>query len=651
MRRIITILFFFISVCGWAQEILTGLQMNPVVRQKFLDLQMQGRVKTGNDTIPIGLPFFDDFSYDSIYPTSNLWIDNFTFVNTDMPIFPPNLGAVTFDAIDENGLMYKKAQPGPTPFIADSLTSRYIRLDSVFTPVPRKLTEADSVYLSFYFQPQGRSRNFPLAQDSLILRFLAVPAHDTVILTDTIHIPNLWVRAWSSTGMPLDTFRAINHEQYFVQVMIPIRDTFLFFKKTFRFQFYNYVNFAAPPEISWEANCDQWNIDNVYLNIGRNMNDTIIPEVSFIDRAPSMLRNYESMPYPQYTAAPETEMADSVMVIFSNRAATTQNCRYSYKVTNPSGSFTKTLNSPNFNVQPVYVTGPVTLHPVVSWFYPVTQADSAVFTMQHTIKDNAPSSTMGDTITGTQTLYNFFAYDDGTPEASYGLTPAGAMLAYRFNLNKPDTLRAVQMYFNHVFNNANTQYFYLCVWSDDVGTPGDTLYSKLTVPRYADRLNKFVTYHTPPIPVSGAFYVGWIQTGPENMCLGFDSYNDHSDQIFYNTTGRWYPSAFSGSLMMRPIVGKPIPLGIEETEPVSVSLNVYPNPCRDGVLHLRLNDAAPSSADKYSISISNLLGQTMLKTRYTERLDLSALNQGIYILYLSDGNGNKTAVRKIIITP
>lgn len=651
MRRTITVLFFFISVCGWAQEILTGMQTNPVVRQKFLDLQMQGRVKTANDSIPIGLPFFDDFSYDSVYPTSNLWIDNFTFVNTDMPIFPPNLGAVTFDAIDENGLMYKKAQPGPAPFIADSLTSRYIRLDSVFTPVPRKLTEADSVYLSFFYQPQGRSRNFPLKQDSLILRFLAVPAHDAIILTDTLHFPDLWIRAWSSIGMSLDTFRYYNNDKYFVQVMIPITDTFLFFKKTFRFQFYNYVNFAAPPEYTWQTNCDQWNVDNVYLNIGRNMNDTIIPEVSFMDRAPSMLRNYESMPYPQYAAAPETEMADSVLVIFNNRTTSIQNCRYSYKVTNPSGSFTKTFNSPNFNVQPVYVTGPVTLHPVIPWFYPITQADSAVFQMEHIIKDNAPGTVLGDTITGTQDLFNYFAYDDGTPEASYGLTPAGSMLAYRFNLNKPDTLRAIQMYFNQIFNNTNPPYFYLCVWNDDVGTPGDTIYSRLTVPRYADRLNKFVTYHTPAIPVSGTFYVGWIQNTPDNLCLGFDTYNDHSDQIFYNTTGRWYPSAFSGSLMIRPIVGKPIPLGIDDEAPPASALNVFPNPCRDGILHLSLNNSTATSAEGYTITIANLLGQTMLKMRFNERLDLTSLRQGIYILYLSDSKGNKNAVRKIIITP
>lgn len=652
MKKLFVILFFFSSFCGWAQEILTGMQTNPLVRMKYLEAVKHGGLKTGNSAVPLNMPFFDDFSYDSVYPTSRLWIDNYTFVNTDIPVYPPNRGAVTFDAINENGLMYDSvAQAGPTPFITDHLTSRFIRLDSVFTPTARKLTAADSVYLSFFYQPQGRSRNFPLSQDSLLLRFLVTPAHDSVTPDTVFHLKDVWMNIWHSNGMSLDTFRFYNREQYFVQVMIPITDTQLFFKKTFRFQFYNYVNFAAPPEYSWESNCDQWNLDNVYLNFGRNLFDTVRPEISFMDRAPSMLRNYESMPYPQYTAAPDAEMADSVSLILGNRDISVHNCHYSYKVSNSSGTFIKTYSGPNFNLQPVYTTGPAILHPPVPWFYPITQADSAVFMMQHIVKDNAPGSVYGDTVSHEQQLYNYFAYDDGTPEASYGLTPAGSMLAYRFNLNKPDTLRAIQMYFNHVYNNANHQYFYLCVWNDDVGTPGDTIYSELTEPKYSEQLNKYYTYHVPSIPVNGTIYVGWIQTTADNLSLGFDTYNDHSSMIFYNTTGKWYPSAYTGSLMIRPIVGKPIPLGVEKTPAASAGLEIWPNPCSNRILHLRLNNNANSSAEGYNITITNLLGQTVLSAKYSEQIDLSSLGQGIYILHLNGPGGKITAVKKIIITP
>jgi hypothetical protein len=652
MKKTLIIIFLFFSVCGWGQEILTGMSSNPVVRQKYLDLKMKSMPKSADTNKPVNLPFFDDFSYDSVYPASTLWSDQYAFVNTDIPVYPPNLGAVTLDAIDKDGLMYGNAQPGPTPFIADHLTSRYIRLDSVFSPVPRKLTDADSVYLSFYYQPQGRSRNFPLSQDSLLLRFLVAPARDSITPTDTIHIPELWKKVWHSNGMSLDTFRFYNDEKYFVQVMIPILDTHLFFKKTFRFQFYNYVNFAAPPEYSWMANCDQWNIDNVYLSYGRNINDTVRPEIRFMDRAPSMLRNYESMPYPHYTAAPETEMADSVSVILNNRDIQQHNCRYSYKVSNSGGSFVKTFIKPTFNVQPVYNTGPLTLYPTVPWFYPITEADSAEFLMQHLLHDNAPSSAFGDTLLRNQQLYNYFAYDDGTPEASYGLTPAGSMLAYRFNLNKPDTLRAIQLYFNQIYQSTSQlPYFYLCVWNDNVGTPGDTIYSKFTIPLYSNRLNKFYTYHIPPLPVNGTIYVGWIQTTADNLCLGFDTYNDHHDRIYYNTSGRWFTSSFTGSLMIRPIVGKPIPLGIEEEEPVKGTLSLWPNPCAGGKLNLKRNSSTTSSARQEKIVISDLSGRTVMSLPYTEQVDVSKLRHGIYFISVSGSVGRNPEVKKLIIAP
>jgi len=270
--------------------------------------------------------------------------------------------------------------------------------------------------------------------------------------------------------------------------------------------------------------------------------------------------------------------------------------------------------------------------------------------MQHIIKDNAAGSVFADTITRDQNLYNYFAYDDGTPEGSYGLTPAWSMLAYRFNLDKPDTLRAIQMYFNQRLDTSTVEYFYLCVWNDDVGTPGDTIYSKLTIPRYSEQLNKYFTYHIKPLPVSGTIYVGWIQTTADNLSLGFDAYNDHSDRIFFNTSGKWYTSAYSGSLMIRPVVGKPIPLGIVEPIPAANELLVYPNPCPDGILHIRLNGNGMSSAEGDRIIITNLLGQTILSSKYTKRLDLSTFRPGIYILYVTDTHGTKTAMRKIIIT-
>ena len=151
---------------------LVGLEFNPVVEAKFNEFVNQDRPAYATDTIPMLLPFYDDFTENTIFPSPLRWIDKYAFVNTDIPLFPVNLGAVTLDALSDSGKMYPNAVPGPEPFIADLLTSRYIRLDSVFSPVPRAITPADSIYLSFYYQPQGRGRP-PQDRDSLMLDFLA----------------------------------------------------------------------------------------------------------------------------------------------------------------------------------------------------------------------------------------------------------------------------------------------------------------------------------------------------------------------------------------------------------------------------------------------------------------------------------------------
>jgi hypothetical protein len=317
MRLLYILLFIFYSLGLFSQEVVTGLQYNPVVKAQF---QKESRLKSGNgeDTIPMTLPFADDFSMGGVFPSALRWIDRNAFVNTDYPVYPVDLGAVTLDAINDSGSMYPDAVYGPTTFIADHLTSRYIRLDSAFSPFPRSLSPADSVYLSFYYQPQGRGLP-PHSSDSLVLQFLLKPKHDSTAPGDTniYKIPDQWRHIWASKGMSLDSFVMANNS-YFVRVMIPVTDT-LFFKKQFRFQFYNYVSLAGVEQPSWQSNCAQWNIDQVYMNTGRNGNDTIHAEIRFVERPPSLLKYYQSMPYTQFCNNPSNEMIDSLSVILTNR--------------------------------------------------------------------------------------------------------------------------------------------------------------------------------------------------------------------------------------------------------------------------------------------------------------------------------------------
>lgn len=649
----VIIITLIIAVTGYSQEILSGLQINPVIKARAAEIGRNDYLNGGLDTIPVSLPFFDDFSSADIFPSEERWIDHFAFQNDDLPVYPINLGAMTMDAINDSGNMYPNAIPGPMAFIADYLTSRYIRLDSVFTPVPRALTPADSIYLSFFYQPQGRA-SAPQKNDSLILEFLAIPAHDSIIPGDTIHVPDLWQKKWYSMGMPLDTFYLKNNK-YFVQVMIPVTNP-TYLKKQFRFRFLNYVSLASTAEPSWQTNTAQWNIDNVYLNLGRNRYDTVYPELRFIYRPPSLLRNYESMPYPQYCDDPTNELKDTIDILMTNRDTLPRMSTYRYHVANPGISFLKTYNGGNYIIEPYtqspYVTYQKFAHPAVPFLIPISQADSAVFLMSHELA--ATGSTLGDTIQALQKFYNYYAYDDGTPEASYGLSPAGSKLAYRFRLNvSPDTLRAVRMYFNRTLNGNSQQIFYLCVWNDNAGIPGDTIFSVLVIPRYADSLNKFVTYHIyPPLPITGTFYIGWIQTTGDNLSLGFDSYNNSQKEIFYNAIGVWNNSAYTGSLMIRPVIGKPIPVGIDDLVPGDSRITIYPNPCNSGMLHLRLNESPDMKrvVEDAILVIHDLVGQVRFKSTYHQDVDISRLANGLYFLELKTRAGVRIGISKFIVS-
>src|ERR1035438_4509826 len=99
MRFIISVLILFIQFSSVAQEVLSGLRMNPAVMYKALEL---GKTKDHSylqDTTPVHIPFYDDFSSLTIYPSPSRWIDRYAYVNDDYPIYPIDLGVVTLDAI------------------------------------------------------------------------------------------------------------------------------------------------------------------------------------------------------------------------------------------------------------------------------------------------------------------------------------------------------------------------------------------------------------------------------------------------------------------------------------------------------------------------------------------------------------------------
>lgn len=657
MKKIFLSLFILsIFGFGYSQEVITNLSENPSIKN-FIKNNKNIKSQKSDAEIVLTLPFFDDFSYDGVYPYSTKWLDNFVFVNNDYPYFPVSIGAATFDALDDEGNLYKDASI--YAFKADYLTSLPIRLDSIFSPQHRSLSLKDSIYLSFYYQPQGRG-NAPEDEDSLVLEFLSPNEFDTIFgTTDTTIVPK-WNRVWSSAGMSLNTFKSL-YGTYFHQVIIPIQDSAIYYCKNFQFRFMNYASMADNTIPGWQSNCDFWNVDYVYLNYGRSRGDTVYKDITFVGRAPSMLKKYEAMPYQQYSSNNfVNEMKDTLNIYISNLSNINYNSTYQYKVTQ-NENLVKNYNGGSFSLDPFYIKNYVDHQPFakppVNFLFPIGLQDSIQFDIKHFLtNDTSLRRPENDTITFVQKFTNYFAYDDGTPEAGYGLTPSGAQLAYRFKLNKPDTLRAVRIYFNSLFDESSQLGFYLMIWADDRQQPGDVLYSRVVLTP-AER-NHFTTYYIDDTTLlldeqHKTFYVGWKQVTSDNLNVGYDLYNNASENIFYNTDGAWTQSIYSGALMIRPVVGKKLSAyGIPDNKKINnYELVVYPNPSQGNTVQVILPGEFQNTinSNDYKMMVCNLVGSSVYSGYYSSILNINGFAKGIYIIKVENVKTHQVFIGKLIV--
>ncbi len=639
-KKIFIIIFFVFGYMSLsAQEYLTGLQVNPL-----LSPSKNSNVKHERTAGYLHLPFLDDFSYysKSIFPVDSLWADRYAFINSTYAINPPTVGVATLDAINDTGAIYTYATP--TPFIADSLTSLPIRLDSLFGGTPSPITAADSLYLSFYYQPQGVA-DAPEKNDSLKLSFYSPNKHK-------------WFCVWHSPGLTLDSFR-IKYNTYFRRVMIPITDT-TFLRKGFKFRFSNYASIASNSLPSWQSNVDEWNIDYVYLNANRNKYDTVVKDISFVDPAPTILKNYTQIPARQFT---NSDLKDTLHLKITNLNRVLDNISYKYVVTQENGPYTHIYDGGVIDIYPFipygYLNYPLMSTPAVDFTLPsFGSSDSMAFNITHIIGSNGWGENIlrNDTINYRQEFNNAYAYDDGTAEAGYGLSVASAKLAYQFTFNQPDTLGGIQMFFNQTLNSPYFKYFYLKVWSSL--SPETVVYtSKRLRPEILDSINEFYTYEIDDINLilNGTFYVGWQQETEDNLNVGYDRDIDSKSHLFYNVDGTWAGSSLSGSLMMRPLVGtnwRKYLTGIKETSPPHFAYALFPNPASGNEITLSLPSSFDTEKDRNNITIEmfDYMGRSLMQRPYAEKLDISGLSDGIYYVKLTNKISNETSVNKLVIT-
>ena len=549
---------------------------------------------------------------------------------------------VTLDALDAHGALYPTAST--SIFAADTLTSHPVRLDSVFSPFLHELTPSDSVCLSFYYLPGGGYGNMwerlgdaPEEQDSLILEFYS-------------SFENIWIPIWAVGGVSSDSLLARTGTRW-QYVCIPIKDT-RYFNNNFQFRFRNYCSLDANPKTGIVGNTDQWNIDYILLDKSRSSTLPSFRDVAFVNRAPSMLKRYQAMPYKQFRS---NEMIDTIQMTIINLYNQSLTTNYSYTVCDEQGNIISTYNggyenAPAYLPDLTYQTSPAHAHPSINFSYPVGNRP-CTFKTTHIVTEGVAGDTRteNDTITHTQIFDNYYAYDDGVSENGYGLTANGSRMyiAYQFNLNEEDTLTAIDLYFNSTRNDENIGIqFYLSVWSDDNGKPGALLYKDSQRQRTAFHgLNQYIRYPlSAPIVVSGTIYVGIEQVGTDYINLGFDRNNDARQHIFSLTSGQWQQSILKGALMIRPCFGQSAHLATNTAE-IDMKARIYPSITHD-VIHVELQGCCP---DAVLLQIFDMQGSLVYQSPYIENISMKGLSQGMYLLHVIDTKRSLHITKKFIV--
>ncbi|HUW92996.1 MAG TPA: T9SS type A sorting domain-containing protein [Bacteroidales bacterium] len=605
-------IFILTTVTAGAQEVVTGLLSNRKLSEASLHVRPKGAM--GADTL--ALPFSDDFSYSNPFPSSEKWTDNKVFINNTFSVNQVTQGVATFDCLDEYGKLYDEASTAL--FTADILTSR--PLDLSYAP-------ADSIYMSFFYEAGGNA-DMPERDDSLTLSFWA-PSEER------------WYSVWRARGEATGGFR---------QVMIAVKDQ-RWLRKGFQFRFTNYASLAGiVTEPSQAGNADQWNIDYVRLSAGRSVSDTVIHDAALTKPLRSLLKDYESMPWRQFRQAYLSVMSSTAGIYYRNNDNIVRNVTRHITIKDVINNFVvRDFSAGATNVDPF--TNMIFNAPLL-YTYSSLATDSALFLVTSSLITDDFDPKGNDTLTYLQKFTDYFAIDDGTAEAGYGINGQGsrnAMVALRFRSFTADSVTSITICFNDAYNNSNQRSFDLMVWADNNGVPG-ALLGTTTGPVASPGTvnNGFVTWlFDKPVSVNGNFWIGWKQLSETFLNAGLDLNTPPAGRQYFLLNGLWQQSQAPGTVMMRAVMkGAGTGTSSEEGTLLNNFYRLYPNPAA-GEVTLTVSDDAPRD---FTIDIYDLRGARVISLPRTEHPDISRLPAGSYMMIIRNRTGIPLTLLRFIKT-
>ena len=548
----------------------------------------------------------------------DLWTDASAYINRTFGLNPPSIGVATFDGLNELGLPYDF--DNPLRVLADFLTSAPLRMGSL---------PDTNVYLSFFYQPKGIALDRPEADDSLIVDFYN-PA------------TGKWSGAWNSPGFSADTFS---------QVILKVPSQFHL--DGFRFRFKNYANSTGA--------FDQWHIDYVYLNHDRTATQEFYNDIAYIYDAPSMLKDHYAMPSWHYKNDPASYTIDTA-VTFMRNATNIDNLPVYNFVTIPDTTtntnfFSFPPDPSSFSRIPANVVQRFE-YPIPNELFPADKVDTAgvfesIFSVEFRPKTDIITS--NDTVISRTVLKDYYAYDDGTAEAGYGVNPAlsadglTAFMAIRYNIPFADTLKGIQTYFLPQAVDVSKQRIFISVWSSV--SPPVKLYEREASarPTYSEP-NGIVTFSLDTaLVVDQTFFIGFKTVGANSINIGYDLNTNHKNKLFFSQNGLVWSAASSGirdgALMLRPIFrNRVFDVRVEEEKLQNNDLAVYPNPTI-GLLNLKML----KEQQLQSIALFNITGKLVLDIPFKNQIDLSSLSKGMYFLKVQNNKGEQLT-RKVILS-
>jgi hypothetical protein len=601
LRKLLSVCFFIVNTSVIAQEVVAPIGINPLLQSTDL------YKKVNKTTTTLSLPFFEDFTDKSPFPNPDKWEEAEVYINNTMSFNPISRGVATFDALNAKGGPYDSSYNTNLAY-ADSLTSLPFDL-SGYTP-------SDSLYLSFFFQPQGNGFA-PESQDSLMLFMKKYNGS--------------WVKVWGIDGNVLEPF---------IQVLVAVKDSF-FFHNDFQFRFVN--------KASININDDDWNLDYIYFNSGRNINDTLVNDVATSIEPSNLLNDYTSMPYRQFVNHQSQLLNVNHYFYAKNNYGTNATISLGYKAKEVQ------TNTPLFTSLPSNdVMIPYALNQYSYPLYPISFTtaglnDKVIFEQQYFINNNNnPNEPKdNDTITFDQVFDNYLAYDDGTAEKSYFLNQfatLSAKTAVDFYLNEPDTLRGVAIYFARQVPLPFNKFFSVVVYQS-IGLNGgvDTIYYQqdLLYPHY-DSINHFWIYRldTALVLPAGTFYLGTLQpamSGCDSIYFGLDANRIGSNHLYYNVLNYWVPSAAPGAIMMRPLLGRPV-IGTAIKDLIlsqKTAWSITPNPATENIIIHFENNYQNSL-----LQIIDAIGRVVLEEDISAKqtVNVEQLTQGVYFARIKQNN-------------